>query len=79
MAAMEVDPGGFSLPIFQDLRLMQATHGLRSGDYQRYRRYCQRRIGRLCRESKALRGHWREFIKQEGGVADPSRTRVPRQ
>jgi signal recognition particle subunit SRP68 len=75
MAAMEVDPGGFSLPIFQDLRLMQATHGLRSGDYQRYRRYCQRRIGRLCRESKALRGHWREFIKQEGGVADPARTR----
>ncbi|KAL5018150.1 hypothetical protein ScPMuIL_003872 [Solemya velum] len=37
----------FTLEVLQIIKESQQTHGLRHGDYQRYRSYCTRRIRRL--------------------------------
>ncbi|KAI4894849.1 hypothetical protein NFI96_018294, partial [Prochilodus magdalenae] len=39
--------GGLSLEILQIIKDSQQQHGLRHGDYQRYRGYCSRRLRRL--------------------------------
>jgi signal recognition particle subunit SRP68 len=36
-----------SIPVLQLIKSAQAQHGLRNGDYQRYRRYCTARLARL--------------------------------
>lgn len=54
-AAMQVDTpatpavplGPFSLPVLKIIIEGQGLHGLRYGDYQRYRQYCGRRLQRL--------------------------------
>eukprot|EP00906_Rhabdomonas_costata_P025825 RCo036882 len=47
------------------LNEMQSTHGLRSGDFLRYRQYCSRRIRRLCQALKFLHGSGKVFVKKE--------------
>ena len=36
-----------SLKLLPLVRTLQSKHGLRHGDYQRYRGYCSRRLARL--------------------------------
>ena len=52
-----------SLHILQTIRTAQSQHGLRHGDYGRYRQYCTRRLRRLYRSTKFLHGHKR-FAKK---------------
>ena len=52
----------------QVLRLIkdaQAQHGLRHGDYQRYRGYCTRRIERLRKFLKLPQGEKRHYKKRD--------------
>ena len=37
----------YSLPLLKLIKEAQQQHGLRHGDYQRYRTYCSRRLQRL--------------------------------
>lgn len=43
----------------------QQQHGLRHGDYQRYRGYCTRRIGRLRKVLRLPQGEKRHFKKRD--------------
>jgi hypothetical protein len=42
------------LPVLVEIKTAQAQHGLKHGDYQRYRQYCTRKLHRL-RESVNLK------------------------
>lgn len=44
---------------------MQQQHGLRHGDYQRYRGYCTRRVKRLRKALNLPQGDKRHFKKRE--------------
>lgn len=46
-ATPAVPLGPFSLPVLKIIIEGQGLHGLRYGDYQRYRQYCARRLQRL--------------------------------
>lgn len=67
---------GFSLTDFRFLyksvlrliRDAQQQHGLRHGDYQRYRGYCTRRIGRLRKALKLPQGDKRHYKKRDVGI-----------
>lgn len=50
------------------IRDAQQQHGLRHGDYQRYRGYCTRRIGRLRKALKLPQGDKRHYKKRDVGV-----------
>mmetsp|Transcript_18431 Transcript_18431/g.55570 ORF Transcript_18431/g.55570 Transcript_18431/m.55570 type:complete len:605 (+) Transcript_18431:170-1984(+) len=52
-----------SLEILQTIRTAQQQHGLRHGDYGRYRQYCTRRLRRLYKSTKFLHGRGR-FAKK---------------
>lgn len=64
MAAMEIDnPNSnnisdhkFSINVLQLLKSAQMQHGLRHGDYTRYRRYCTARLRRLYKSLKFTHG-----------------------
>ncbi|XP_058226495.1 uncharacterized protein LOC131335245 isoform X1 [Rhododendron vialii] len=67
VAAMEIDesrPNGsdqisnpkFSINVLQLLKSSQMQHGLRFGDYTRYRRYCTARLRRLYKSLKFTHG-----------------------
>ncbi|KAI6690940.1 hypothetical protein NL676_027768 [Syzygium grande] len=66
-SAMEVDGGPksdpgvqkFSINVLQLLKSAQMQHGLRHGDYTRYRRYCTARLRRLYRSLKFTHGRGR--------------------
>lgn len=55
----------FTLEILRLIKDAQQQHGLRHGDYQRYRGYCSRRISRLRKALKIPQGDRRHFKKRE--------------
>ena len=52
-----------SLDIFDVVKSSRAQHGLRHGDYLRYRQYCARRLHRLRKSLKLTQGKGR-FVKK---------------
>ena len=54
-----------SLKLLPMTKLLQAKHGLRHGDYQRYRGYCSRRLARLRKVLKLVQGERKKFNKKE--------------
>ncbi|GBG75741.1 hypothetical protein CBR_g20988 [Chara braunii] len=55
--------GTLSIPVLQTIKAAQAQHGLRHGDYQRYRRYCTARLRRLYKSLKFLHGRGK-YVKK---------------
>jgi signal recognition particle subunit SRP68 len=61
--------GPFSLPVLKTIMEAQGLHGLRYGDYQRYRQYCARRTQRLRKGLSFV--HWEQgkgkskFVQRE--------------
>ncbi|XP_057670042.1 signal recognition particle subunit SRP68 [Diorhabda carinulata] len=55
----------FTLEILKLIKDIQQQHGLRHGDYQRYRGYCSRRISRLRKVLKIPQGDRRHFKKRD--------------
>ncbi|XP_072382810.1 signal recognition particle subunit SRP68 [Diabrotica undecimpunctata] len=55
----------FTLEILKLIKDCQQQHGLRHGDYQRYRGYCSRRISRLRKVLKIPQGDRRHFKKRD--------------
>ena len=45
-----------SLKLLPMTKMLHAKHGLRHGDYQRYRGYCARRLARLRKVLKMVQG-----------------------
>ncbi|KAL3273490.1 hypothetical protein HHI36_014931 [Cryptolaemus montrouzieri] len=54
-----------TLEILKLIKEVQQQHGLRHGDYQRYRGYCSRRIRRLRKVLKLPQGDRRHFKKRD--------------
>ncbi|CAG4980185.1 signal recognition particle subunit SRP68 [Colias croceus] len=54
-----------SLEIFRIIKDAQQQHGLRHGDYQRYRGYCSRRIRRLRKVLKIPQGDRRHYRRKD--------------
>lgn len=52
-----------SLDIFDVIKSSRAQHGLRHGDYLRYRQYCARRLHRIRKTLKLTQGKGR-FVKK---------------
>lgn len=61
----EVEIKTFTLEILKLIKDAQQQHGLRHGDYQRYRGYCSRRISRLRKVLKIPQGDRRHFKKRD--------------
>ncbi|XP_017293257.1 signal recognition particle subunit SRP68 [Kryptolebias marmoratus] len=57
-----VPDGGLSLEILQIIKESQQQHGLRHGDYQRYRGYCSRRLRRLRKTLGFKMGNRHKFV-----------------
>lgn len=55
----------FYLLVLKLIKESQQQHGLRHGDYQRYRGYCSRRISRLRKVLKIPQGDRRHFKKRD--------------
>ncbi|XP_974448.1 signal recognition particle subunit SRP68 [Tribolium castaneum] len=55
----------FTLEILKVIKNAQQQHGLRHGDFQRYRGYCSRRIRRLRKVLKLPQGDRRHFKKRD--------------
>lgn len=51
--------------VYNIIRDAQQQHGLRHGDYQRYRGYCSRRLRRLRRVLKLPQGDKRHFKRRD--------------
>ena len=71
MTAEQVGEDGsitYSLKLLPLIRGLQAQHGLRHGDYQRYRGYCSRRLARLRKALNFVQGDRRKFVKKEMNV-----------
>jgi len=58
----------YSMKLLPLIRNLQAQHGLRHGDYQRYRGYCSRRLARLRKVLNFVQGDRRKFVKKEMNV-----------
>ncbi|KAL7288721.1 hypothetical protein TKK_0017446 [Trichogramma kaykai] len=58
-------PATYSLEILKIIRDAQQQHGLRHGDYQRYRGYCSRRLRRLRKVLKVPQGDRRHFKRRD--------------
>ncbi|XP_049577674.1 signal recognition particle subunit SRP68 [Syngnathus scovelli] len=54
--------GGVGLEILQIIKESQQLHGLRHGDYQRYRGYCSRRLRRLRKTLGFKMGNRHKFV-----------------
>lgn len=50
------------------IKELQQQHGLRHGDFQRYRGYCTRRVKRLRKTLNLPQGDRRHFKKREVGL-----------
>ncbi|XP_077300092.1 signal recognition particle 68 isoform X2 [Arctopsyche grandis] len=59
----------FTIEILRIIRDAQQQHGLRHGDYQRYRGYCTRRIQRLRKVLKLPQGDRRHYKRKDVTVA----------
>lgn len=72
ISAQDVDvistPKIITIEVLRLIRDAQQQHGLRHGDYQRYRGYCTRRIGRLRKALKLPQGDKRHYKKRDVGV-----------
>ncbi|KYN07965.1 Signal recognition particle 68 kDa protein [Cyphomyrmex costatus] len=55
----------YSLEILKIIKEAQQQHGLRHGDYQRYRGYCSRRLRRLRKVLKVPQGDRRHFKRRD--------------
>ncbi|XP_057323807.1 signal recognition particle subunit SRP68 [Microplitis mediator] len=55
----------FTLEILKIIKDAQQQHGLRHGDYQRYRGYCSRRLRRLRKVLKVPQGDRRHFKRKD--------------
>lgn len=65
VVAVEDTPKIMTLEILKIIKDAQQQHGLRHGDYQRYRGYCSRRIRRLRKVLHVTQGDKRHFKKKE--------------
>ena len=54
-----------SLDLFDLIKSAQGQHGLRHGDYGRYRAYCSRRLHRLRRTLKCTHGSKNRYVKKK--------------
>ena len=64
----ETTSGGvtiLSLKLLPMTKILQNKHGLRHGDYQRYRSYCARRLARLRKVLKLIQGERKKFTKKD--------------
>ncbi|EDW80022.1 uncharacterized protein Dwil_GK12346 [Drosophila willistoni] len=64
-AAVVEPPKIFTVEILHMIKDAQQQHGLRHGDYQRYRGYCTRRIRRLRKALKYPQGDKRHFKRRD--------------
>ncbi|CAG0888244.1 unnamed protein product [Cyprideis torosa] len=55
----------FCVPVLRVIKQAQQQHGLRHGDYQRYRGYCSRRVRRVRKALKFVQGDKKHFRKKE--------------
>ncbi|XP_034045228.1 signal recognition particle subunit SRP68 [Thalassophryne amazonica] len=60
--------GGLGLEILQIIKESQQQHGLRHGDYQRYRGYCSRRLRRLRKTLGFKMGNRHKYIGKKISV-----------
>uniref|UniRef100_A0A2M3ZHL6 Signal recognition particle subunit SRP68 n=1 Tax=Anopheles braziliensis TaxID=58242 RepID=A0A2M3ZHL6_9DIPT len=72
---MEVDETSaevkvFTVEILRVIKDLQLQHGLRHGDYQRYRGYCSRRVKRLRKTLNLPQGDRRHYKKRDVTVAN---------
>ncbi|KAG5682074.1 hypothetical protein PVAND_011456 [Polypedilum vanderplanki] len=61
-------PKIYTLEVLRMIRDMQQQHGLRHGDYQRYRGYCTRRVKRLRKNLNLPQGDRKHFKKKEVNI-----------
>ena len=54
-----------SLRLLPLIRTLQSKHGLRHGDYQRYRGYCGRRLARLRKVLDCRQGDRKKFVRKD--------------
>uniref|UniRef100_A0A0K8TT17 Signal recognition particle subunit SRP68 n=1 Tax=Tabanus bromius TaxID=304241 RepID=A0A0K8TT17_TABBR len=69
----EAVPGApkiFTVEILKMIKDLQQQHGLRHGDYQRYRGYCSRRVRRLRKALKLPQGDKRHFKRKDVTVVN---------
>ncbi|XP_003725432.3 signal recognition particle subunit SRP68 [Strongylocentrotus purpuratus] len=55
----------FTLEVLSIIKESQLQHGLRHGDYQRYRSYCTRRLRRVRKSLKFSYGNRNKFVKRQ--------------
>ncbi|XP_063961502.1 signal recognition particle subunit SRP68-like [Lytechinus pictus] len=55
----------FTLEVLSIIKESQLQHGLRHGDYQRYRSYCSRRLRRVRKSLKFSYGNRNKFVKRQ--------------
>lgn len=67
-----------SLDILEVTRVSQTQHGMRSGDYLRYRQYCTRKIHRLRVGLKMQQGNRKEYRKRNHDVEKIAESKDPR-
>ncbi|XP_061737074.1 signal recognition particle subunit SRP68 isoform X1 [Nerophis ophidion] len=60
--------GGLGLEVLQIIKESQQLHGLRHGDYQRYRGYCSRRLRRLRKTLGFKMGNRHKFVGKKINV-----------
>ncbi|KAK5599540.1 signal recognition particle subunit srp68 [Crenichthys baileyi] len=63
-----IQEGGLGLEILQIIKESQQQHGLRHGDYQRYRGYCSRRLRRLRKTLGFKMGNRHKFVGKKVSV-----------
>ncbi|XP_001849893.2 signal recognition particle subunit SRP68 [Culex quinquefasciatus] len=63
----------FTIEILRVIKDLQLQHGLRHGDYQRYRGYCSRRVKRLRKTLNLPQGDKRHFKKRDVTLANLER------
>ena len=65
----------YALDVYTLLRVTQAQHGLKHGDYERYRKYCSRRLLRLYKSLKFVHGKGGKFEKRSLSVEEVKEAR----
>ncbi|XP_055606624.1 signal recognition particle subunit SRP68 [Uranotaenia lowii] len=70
----DLNPGKvFNIEILRVIKDLQQQHGLRHGDYQRYRGYCSRRVKRLRKTLNLSQGDKRHYKKRDVTLANLER------
>ncbi|XP_022089362.1 signal recognition particle subunit SRP68-like [Acanthaster planci] len=55
----------YTLEVLQIIKESQQQHGLRHGDYQRYRSYCSRRLRRIRKSLKFVYGNRNKYVSRK--------------